>query len=66
MKLGSDMSARHGFRPLTDSLDGPSKTFTVEPLRVPATAPPPRVIPEPEPEPERSEPDREREPVPSR
>jgi hypothetical protein len=35
------------------SLDGPSRTITVEPLEQPVTAPPPRVVPEPEPEPSR-------------
>ena len=66
MTLGSTVSAHRGPRALTGSLDGPSRTFTVEPLRVPATAPPPAVIPDSEPDPARAEPDREREPVPSR
>jgi hypothetical protein len=34
------------------SLDGPSRTITVEPVETPVTAPPPRV-PEPPREPER-------------
>ena len=51
-------------RRLVGSLDGPSRTIIVEPLRVPATEPlPPAVIPEPAPE--RSEPAPEREPVPT-
>jgi hypothetical protein len=37
-------------RPLA-SLDGPSKTITVEPLQTPVPAPPPRIKPEPEREP---------------
>jgi hypothetical protein len=46
------------------SLDGPSKTITVEPLQVPATQPAlPTVAPEPDPE--RSEPAPQREPVPA-
>jgi hypothetical protein len=37
-------------RRLVGSLDGPSRTFTVEPLQVPATAPePPALDPAPEP-----------------
>ena len=35
---------------LTGSLDGPSRTITVEPVEIPATAPPPEVRPEREPE----------------
>jgi hypothetical protein len=34
-------------RPLRNSLDGPSRTITVEPVQVPVTAPPPEVAPEP-------------------
>jgi len=50
---------------LVGSLDGPSKTIVVEPLRVPATRPlQPAVTPEPKPE--RSEPAPKREPVPTR
>lgn len=47
------------------SLPGPSKTITVEPVRIPAS---PREVPRTEPpyEPERREPDPKREPVPSR
>jgi len=50
---------------LVGSLDGPSKTIVVEPLRVPATRP---LLPAvaPEREPKRSEPAPERKPVPSR
>jgi hypothetical protein len=33
---------------LTGSLDGPSRTITVEPVETPAPAPPPAVRPEPE------------------
>jgi hypothetical protein len=54
---------------LVGSLDGPSKTIVVEPLRVPATQPrQPAVAPEREPErePERSKPASAREPVPTR
>lgn len=52
-------------RPLVGSLDGPSRTIIVEPLRAPAIAPlPPAVAPEREPE--RSEPAPEREPTPAR
>ena len=49
------------------SLPGPSRRITVEPLRVPVTAPPPSVPAKPAPEPER-EPSRKpapREPVPT-
>jgi hypothetical protein len=47
------------------SLDGPSKTITVEPLEVPAKAPvAPAVAPEPAPE--RTDPAPRREPVPTR
>jgi hypothetical protein len=35
---------------LTGSLDGPSRTITVEPVETPAPAPPPAVRPEPQPE----------------
>ncbi len=50
---------------LVGSLDGPSRTFTVEPLQVPATAPAPPEI-EPSPAPERTEPSPERtEPAPT-
>ncbi len=51
--------------PLVGSLDGPSKTIIVEPLRVPATQPrQPAVAPERDPE--RAEPGPEREPAPAR
>jgi hypothetical protein len=47
------------------SLDGPSKTIIVEPLRIPAAPPlPPPATPEREPE--RSKPVPEKEPVPAR
>jgi hypothetical protein len=46
------------------SLDGPSKTITVEPLRVPVTQPAQPAV-TPEPDPERSEPLPQREPVPA-
>jgi hypothetical protein len=47
------------------SLPGPSRTITVEPIRIPAS---PREVPhtEPQHEPERRESDPKREPVPSR
>jgi hypothetical protein len=47
------------------SLPGPSKTITVEPVRVPVS---PREVPytEPQHEPERRESDPKREPVPAR
>jgi hypothetical protein len=52
-------------RRVLGSLDGPSRTFTVEPLQVPATAPAPPMI-EPSPAPERTEPSPERtEPAPT-
>jgi hypothetical protein len=35
---------------LTGSLDGPSRTITVEPVEAPMPAPPPEVHPEREPE----------------
>jgi hypothetical protein len=47
------------------SLDGPSKTIIVEPLRVPAAPPLPAPV-TPEREPERSKPAPEKEPVPAR
>jgi len=48
------------------SLDGPSKTITVEPVQIPVTRPaPPVVAPEPAAQ-ERSAPAPEREPVPAR
>jgi hypothetical protein len=47
---------------ISGSLPGPSRTITVEPLRIPAT---PRELPctEPQHQPERREPDPTREPV---
>jgi hypothetical protein len=36
--------------PLTGSLDGPSRTITVEPVEAPVPAPPPEIRPEREPE----------------
>ena len=49
----------------TGSLPGPSRTITVEPIRVPAS---PREVPrtEPQHEPERRESNPKREPVPTR
>lgn len=46
------------------TLPGPSRTITVEPIRIPAS---PREVPriEPEHEPERREPDPKRDPVPA-
>ena len=41
---------RRSRSPLTGSLDGPSRTITVEPVETPAPAPPPAVLPEREPE----------------
>jgi hypothetical protein len=40
-------------RPLRGSLDGPSRTITVEPVEAPMPAPPPEVHPEPAREPDR-------------
>ncbi len=37
-------------RRLRGSLDGPSRTITVEPVEVPAPAPPPAIRPEREPD----------------
>jgi len=37
---------------LSASLDGPSRTITVEPVQQPAPAPPPPVVPEPKPKPQ--------------
>ena len=51
-------------RPLVGTLDGPSKTIVVEPIKVPAGKPLPPAVP-PEREPERSAPVPEREPVPA-
>jgi hypothetical protein len=52
-------------RRTSGSLPGPSRTITVEPIRIPAS---PREVPriEPQHEPERRESDPKREPVPSR
>ena len=47
----------------TGSLDGPSRTITVEPVETPTPAPPPEIRPEREPE-RPSEPSRP--PVPAR
>jgi hypothetical protein len=48
---------------LTGSLDGPSRTITVEPVETPMPAPPPEIRPEREPErPSKSSPP----PVPAR
>jgi hypothetical protein len=46
------------------SLDGPSRTITVEPVETPTPAPPPEVHPEPKREPAR--PSEPAPPVPSR
>jgi hypothetical protein len=50
---------------ISGSLPGPSRTITVEPLRIPAS---PREVPriEPQHEPERRQPDPKHDPVPSR
>jgi hypothetical protein len=50
---------------VSGSLPGPSRTITVEPVRIPAS--PPRQAPdtEPQPEPERRESDPKREPAPA-
>ncbi len=50
---------------ISGSLPGPSRTITVEPIRIPAS---PREVPrtEPQREPERHKPDPKRDPVPSR
>jgi hypothetical protein len=50
---------------ISGSLPGPSRTITVEPLRIPAS---PREVPrtEPQHQPERRESDPKRDPVPSR
>jgi hypothetical protein len=48
---------------LVASLDGPSRTITVEPVRVPVPAQPPSTEPEPQREPERPR-EPEREPAP--
>lgn len=50
---------------ISSSLPGPSRTITVEPIRVPAS---PREVPRTEPphEPERRESDPKRDPVPAR
>jgi hypothetical protein len=50
---------------ISGSLPGPSRTITVEPIRIPAS---PREVPrtEPQHEPERRPSDPRREPVPSR
>lgn len=51
-------------RPPVGTLDGPSKTIIVEPIKIPAGKPlPPAVAPEREPE--RSKPAPDREPVPA-
>jgi hypothetical protein len=41
---------RRSRSPLNGSLDGPSRTITVEPVETPAPAPAPAVLPEREPE----------------
>jgi hypothetical protein len=49
MKFPQPKSRRSRSR-LTGSLDGPSRTITVEPVETPTPAPPPAVRPEPEPD----------------
>jgi len=49
MKFRQPTSRRSRPR-LTGSLDGPSRTITVEPVETPTPAPPPEVRPEREPE----------------
>jgi len=46
-----EVTMKPAHRRLRASLDGPSKTITVEPLETPVTAPPPRIQPAPEHEP---------------
>jgi hypothetical protein len=48
---------------LVASLDGPSRTITVEPVQLPVPAAPQRLEPEPEREPPPREPERPREPA---
>jgi hypothetical protein len=48
---------------LVATLDGPSKTITVEPIQIPVTSPPPSIDPEPLPEPPPRAPERRREPA---
>jgi hypothetical protein len=56
-------SPRRSRSRLTGSLDGPSRTITVEPVETPTPAPPPEIRPEPE----RDRPSQPpRPPVPSR
>ena len=43
-------TSRRSRSDLTGSLDGPSRTITVEPVETPTPAPPPEVHPEREPE----------------
>jgi hypothetical protein len=63
MKL-SPSAPRPARSRLTGSLDGPSRTITVEPVETPMPAPPPEVHPEPARKPDRPpEPSR---PTPSR
>jgi hypothetical protein len=56
-------SPRRSRSRLTGSLDGPSRTITVEPVEAPMPAPPPEIRPEREPERPSKPP---RPPVPSR
>lgn len=49
MKFPRSTTSRSRSR-LTGSLDGPSRTITVEPVETPTPAPPPEIRPEREPE----------------
>lgn len=49
MKFATSAPRRSRSR-LTGSLDGPSRTITVEPVETPTPAPPPEISPEREPE----------------
>jgi hypothetical protein len=48
---------------LVSSLDGPSRTITVEPIVLPVPVPAPRIEPDPKREPAKREPDRPPEPA---
>jgi hypothetical protein len=61
----SEHTAPRRRRELVGSLDGPSKTITVEPIQVPVIQPRTPDV-EPESPPKRAEPAPEREPVPAR
>jgi hypothetical protein len=49
MSLPSGVPKRRPDSPLRSSLDGPSRTITVEPVEVPVSVPEPRTVPEREP-----------------